>query len=543
MKYKTKYLNYDEHICDDKPDDLNYGRKHFNLNNEASENSSIIEYESISGSLYKRDIKLFTKSSQKVMIFINFIATMRILFLSNRKIKRVLLLQKFAFKETGTAVKTNKDIDTLFVYSFIHKFAQIEIYMSTCETGVITELNYYHQMESLEIRIPLSFEGISYIFEQIFEDFYQVSMSDLNLNQATAQEKSLINSIMQFDIKIDEIDNIDIYEAIDGIIQPFSYTVDQQIKQEVDRVLDNDLILKYINSQQNPIIIKLFDLIDLEISSIIVAKQFVLEELSTISKGNIKEQEFVETSGLVQIDYIDALSPINSSNEVHAVRQLMSVLEDHPALKDRNNLADIRIEIIDMIMKKYKIGKYEALDFENIRYTLENQESKDLMVDVYEHHLVLIDRLSHEQYKFEQVYFSKYYNKVHGYITINKSRVNWTSKEKQKNQKFDIVKIEIISERSEFNHIYENERAKEFLYIMEYATEIETLLESRGASGKGMHSKLTSIEYNLDKEIIKRIRRIATIRNKKMHLKGFSNYVFSDYEDDCKIVIDYLGDI
>lgn len=543
MRFITKYLNNNDEVCDDKPIGLNYGKQHLNSNNEVPENSSLIKYESIAGSLYKNDIGSFETLPQDIVIFINFIATMRRFFLSNRKMKRVLLLQKLAFKEIGVAIETNKDVDTLFVYSFMNKFAQIEMYMSTCETGIITELNYYNQMDALEIRIPLNFEGISYIFEQIFEDFYQFSMNDLNIETATNEEKSLINAIMQFDTKKDEIDDIDIYESLHGVVQTDEFANNRKIKQEIDYIFNNDFILKHINSKQNPIVMKVFDLVDLEISTPTVAKQFVLEELYISSKGHEKEKEFVELSGFVEADYIDAVTPINSFDEVNASRELMSILEEHPSLKNRDKLADMRIQIVDMIMKKYKIGKYEDLIFENIRYTLENQQSKDFIVDMYESYLVLINRLSDKQYKFEQINLSQYYSKLHGYINISKSGVEWTSKEKQKNQKFNIVKVEVLSERSEFNHIYENERAKEFLYIMQYATEIETLLERAGASGKGMHSKVNSIKYNLDKEIIKRLRRIATVRNKKMHRKGFNNYVFSDYEDDCKIVSDYLESI
>lgn len=543
MRFKTKYLNNDDEVCEDKPSELNYGKKHLDSNNEVPGNSNLIKYESITGSLYKNDINSFVTLPQDIIVFINFIATMRRFFLSDRKIKRVILLQKLAFKEIGMAVESNKNIDTLFVYKFFNKFSQIEMYMSTCETGIITELNYYNQMDALEIRIPLNFEGISYIFEEIFEDFYQFSMNSLNIEDATLGEKKLINLIMQFDTKQVEIDDIDIYEAINGIIEINSFENNHKDKQEIDYILNNDPILEHINSKQNPIVMKVFDLLDLEISTPAVAKQFVLEKLYTASKGYKKEKEFAETSGFMESDYIDAMAPINSFDEVNALRELMSVLEEHPALKDRDKLSDIRIQVVDMIMKKYKLGKYEEPIIENLRYTLENQHSKDFIVDLYENYLVLINESSHEQYKFEQVQTNKYYSKIHGYIKISKLEVDWSLKEKQNNQKFNIVKIEVLSERNEFNHTYENERAKEFLYIMQYATEIETLLESKGASGKGIHSKVNSIKYNLEREIIKRLRRIATIRNKKMHRKGFNNYVFSDYEDDCKIVIDYLENI
>jgi len=163
-----------------------------------------------------------------------------------------------------------------------------------------------------------------------------------------------------------------------------------------------------------------------------------------------------------------------------------------------------------------------------------------LIIDLYENHLVLINKHSHKQSKFDKVKDNRFYSRIHGYIEMNQSTFSKYPKDKKSIEEFSIVKTEELIERNEFSHIYENDRAKEFLYIMEYTTKIETILEKIGAKGRGLHGKISSIEDILDDGIIKSLRRIASIRNKKMHRKGYNNYVYSDYEDDCKIVIDYL---
>jgi len=85
--------------------------------------------------------------------------------------------------------------------------------------------------------------------------------------------------------------------------------------------------------------------------------------------------------------------------------------------------------------------------------------------------------------------------------------------------------------------------ALELEAMMNYTTQIETILESMGARARGLHGKVTKVQKKLSKDIIFRLRRIATIRNKKMHQAGFDNYIFKDFEDDCQIVLKYLNNL
>ncbi|MEM0982416.1 MAG: DUF4145 domain-containing protein [Planctomycetota bacterium] len=54
--------------------------------------------------------------------------------------------------------------------------------------------------------------------------------------------------------------------------------------------------------------------------------------------------------------------------------------------------------------------------------------------------------------------------------------------------------------------------------IIRLSKQIESHLERRhGASGKGLHEKISSIERKLDETSVRHLRYIATIRNKLVH--------------------------
>ena len=71
---------------------------------------------------------------------------------------------------------------------------------------------------------------------------------------------------------------------------------------------------------------------------------------------------------------------------------------------------------------------------------------------------------------------------------------------------------------------------------------IESLLEGKyNGAGRGLHEKLSSVEDRLDPSITKRIRYVATVRNKLVHE---SNYRFEGSADEflrkCDEIIRYL---
>ncbi|MBR5627347.1 MAG: hypothetical protein IKW74_06990 [Thermoguttaceae bacterium] len=60
--------------------------------------------------------------------------------------------------------------------------------------------------------------------------------------------------------------------------------------------------------------------------------------------------------------------------------------------------------------------------------------------------------------------------------------------------------------------------ADTFTRLIEISQKLESLLERRyGAHGRGLHEKLTSVENQIPRDIQKKIRFIATIRNNATH--------------------------
>lgn len=58
-------------------------------------------------------------------------------------------------------------------------------------------------------------------------------------------------------------------------------------------------------------------------------------------------------------------------------------------------------------------------------------------------------------------------------------------------------------------------------YVIKASKKLEAFLSSKGAEGKGLHEKLTSIESNLNENLVKKIRYLATVRNKLIHEDGY----------------------
>jgi hypothetical protein len=54
------------------------------------------------------------------------------------------------------------------------------------------------------------------------------------------------------------------------------------------------------------------------------------------------------------------------------------------------------------------------------------------------------------------------------------------------------------------------------------AKTLEALLEALGATGKGLHEKITSVQAKLPQPLAKRLRFIATVRNKVVHESGYA---------------------
>ena len=81
-----------------------------------------------------------------------------------------------------------------------------------------------------------------------------------------------------------------------------------------------------------------------------------------------------------------------------------------------------------------------------------------------------------------------------------------------------------------------------FEIIFERCISIEAQLDKLGAEGKSLYQKVNSIEYKLDPDIVKTLRFINHIRNKKGHELNFkvSDDALANYISACDEVDSYL---
>jgi hypothetical protein len=63
--------------------------------------------------------------------------------------------------------------------------------------------------------------------------------------------------------------------------------------------------------------------------------------------------------------------------------------------------------------------------------------------------------------------------------------------------------------------------------ILEKAIQVESLLADLGGEGRGIHDKLTCIEHEFEVSMVKKIRRVASIRNKAAHEIDFDTDMVS----------------
>lgn len=73
---------------------------------------------------------------------------------------------------------------------------------------------------------------------------------------------------------------------------------------------------------------------------------------------------------------------------------------------------------------------------------------------------------------------------------------------------------------------------------LRYTKELESLLVTQlGASGKGLHEKTTSVEDRLPRELERKLRFIASVRNKLMHEDGYQVDNFEGFVSSCELAL------
>jgi len=70
--------------------------------------------------------------------------------------------------------------------------------------------------------------------------------------------------------------------------------------------------------------------------------------------------------------------------------------------------------------------------------------------------------------------------------------------------------------------------------VIGYSKMFETALEKYfNAHGRGLHEKISVVEYSLSPELVKNLRKVAVIRNKTLHEDGYSVENLQDFVDIC----------
>ncbi len=86
--------------------------------------------------------------------------------------------------------------------------------------------------------------------------------------------------------------------------------------------------------------------------------------------------------------------------------------------------------------------------------------------------------------------------------------------------------------------------AEHYSLVISASKELENILEAKfQATGKGLHEKVSSVEAQLPELLIRRIRKIASIRNKLVHEKDFKLNNAVEFEVDynwCKSQLDEI---
>ena len=92
--------------------------------------------------------------------------------------RKNLLVNLLGFEDTGVSIGG----DLQFIYQFSSEWSQVAIYLSTEDSGKVTELYLYNHVRNVEIRFPVkSMEGYMYLFFQVFGDIYSLDFNKLEL--------------------------------------------------------------------------------------------------------------------------------------------------------------------------------------------------------------------------------------------------------------------------------------------------------------------------------------------------------------------------
>jgi hypothetical protein len=110
---------------------------------------------------------------------------------------------------------------------------------------------------------------------------------------------------------------------------------------------------------------RIANMLNAQISSKALAKQFVLEELDGARQGNHFSKNFVKNSGFQINEYNRAMKKTSWEGDVSDLEKLQLFIRAFTfKINDTDLMVKLSISILDEVMKRWGFGKYENLNVE-----------------------------------------------------------------------------------------------------------------------------------------------------------------------------------
>jgi len=108
---------------------------------------------------------------------------------------------------------------------------------------------------------------------------------------------------------------------------------------------------------------RIADLLNEKITSKDLAKQFVLEELDAARQGNDYAKAFVKNSGFKSVEYVGAMNKTRWEGDESELEHLQLFLRAFSIkISDINLMIKVSTVVVDEIMKRWGLGKYDDYD-------------------------------------------------------------------------------------------------------------------------------------------------------------------------------------
>jgi len=234
----------------------------------------------------------------------------------SREQKANLLRENFGFYD----IEVEKSEDILFIYEFRRSPIWVEIFLAP--SGNATEIRRYDNENSVQIKLPVEFNGLIYVLCDIFSDVNDVKFDIDNL--LSSMENEMIRNFALGD---------------NSIIVPAVTAENKEMRAFFKSMLD---VKEF---QKNYI----FGEVLAKIQSERDMKEFILESLHDLSKGEGKERRLLKAFGVPKQNYRHANDKNSFSKRIDGPKDRLFSLVDKFAKKDKDKLK-LRLAVTEKIV-------------------------------------------------------------------------------------------------------------------------------------------------------------------------------------------------